>query len=70
MDSSHISAAAITALLATVLVWVSTWPIAPLDIATASALAGLLVAATGAAVKLYQAYYPPKPSANIRNIVP
>jgi hypothetical protein len=59
MDSSHISAAAITAMLAIILVWATTWPLAALDLPTASALAGLLVAAAGGAVKLYQSYRPP-----------
>jgi len=47
----------------------SNWPLQPFDLPTASAFAGLLVAAGGAAVKLYQSYYPPKPSAQIRNIM-
>lgn len=54
MDSSHVATGAITALIATVLVYASHWPLQPLDIATASAIAGLLVAAGGAVVKLYQ----------------
>jgi hypothetical protein len=54
MDSSHIATATITALLATVLVYLSHWPLQPLDLPTASALAGLLVAAGGGAVKFYK----------------
>jgi len=44
----------ITALLATVLVYLSHWPLQPLDLPTASAFAGLLVAAGGGLVKLYK----------------
>jgi hypothetical protein len=47
MDSSHIATGTITALLATVLVYLSHWPLQPLDLPTASAFAGLLVAASG-----------------------
>ena len=54
MDSSHIAAGTITALLATVLVYLSHWPLQPLDLPTASAFAGLLVAAGGGAVKFYK----------------
>jgi hypothetical protein len=54
MDSSHIATGTITALLATVLVYLSHWPLQPLDLPTASAFAGLLVAAGGGAVKLYK----------------
>jgi hypothetical protein len=54
MDSTHVATGAITALLATVLMYFSKWPLVPLDVATASAIAGLLVAAGGAAVKLYK----------------
>ena len=54
MDSSHIATGTITALLATVLVYLSHWPLQPLDLPTASALAGLLVAACGGAVKFYK----------------
>jgi altronate dehydratase len=53
MDSSHIATGTITALLATVLVYLSHWPLQPLDLPTAAAFAGLLVAAGGAAVKFY-----------------
>jgi hypothetical protein len=59
MNASHVSVAGITAMLAIVLVWGTTLPIRALDLPTASALAGLLVAATGGAVKLYQSYRPP-----------
>ena len=51
MDSSHVATGAITALLATTLLYLSHWPLQPLDLTTASAFAGLLVAAGGAAVK-------------------
>jgi hypothetical protein len=54
MDSSHIATAAITALLAIVLVYLSHWPLQPLDLPTASAFAGLLVAAGGGAVKFHK----------------
>jgi hypothetical protein len=54
MDASHVATGAITALLATVLMYVSKWPLGPLDLATASAIAGLLVAAGGALVKFYK----------------
>jgi len=54
MDSSHIATGTITALLATVLVYLSRWPLQPLDLPTAAAFAGLLVAAGGAAVKFYK----------------
>jgi hypothetical protein len=54
MDSSHVATGAVTALLATVLVYLSHWPLQPFDLPTASAFAGLLVAAGGAAVKFYK----------------
>jgi hypothetical protein len=54
MDSSHIATGTITALLATALVYLTDWPLQPLDLPTASAFAGLLVAAGGAAVKFYK----------------
>jgi hypothetical protein len=54
MDASHIATGTITALLATVLVYLSHWPLQPLDLPTASAFAGLLVAAGGGAVKFYK----------------
>ena len=54
MDSSHIATGTITALLATVLVYLSHWPLQPLDLPTAAAFAGLLVAVGGAAVKFYK----------------
>jgi uncharacterized membrane protein YccC len=59
MNSSHIATATITALLATVIVYLSNWPWQPLDLPTASAFAGLIVAGAGAAVKMYQSYHPP-----------
>jgi NhaP-type Na+/H+ or K+/H+ antiporter len=59
MDSSHIAASTITALLATVIVYLSNWPWQPLDLPTASAFAGLIVAGAGAAVKIYKSYRPP-----------
>lgn len=63
MDSSHIATGTITALIATVLVYLSHYPWQPLDLPTASACAGLLVAAGGAAVKLYRSYRPlPRPT--------
>jgi hypothetical protein len=54
MDSSHVANGAITALLATALSYFSKWPLQPLDIQTASALVGLLVALGGALVKYYK----------------
>jgi hypothetical protein len=54
MDSSHIATGTITALLATALVYLSHWPLQPLDVPTASAFAGLLVAVGGGAVKFYK----------------
>ena len=54
MDASHVATGAITALVATALVYLSHWPLQPLDLPTASAFAGLLVAAGGAAVKFYK----------------
>jgi len=54
MDASHIATGTITALLATALVYFSHWPPQPLDLPTASAFAGLLTAAGGAAVKFYK----------------
>ncbi len=54
MNASHVATGTITALLATVLVYLSHWPLQPLDLPTASAFAGLLVAAGGAAVKFYK----------------
>jgi hypothetical protein len=54
MNASHVATGTITALLATVLVYLSHWPLEPLDLPTASAFAGLLVAGGGALVKLYK----------------
>jgi hypothetical protein len=54
MNASHVATGTITALLATVLVYLSHWPLQPLDLPTASAFAGLLIAGGGALVKLYQ----------------
>ena len=54
MDSSHVATATITALLATALVYLSKWPLEALDLPTASAFAGLLVAAGGGVVKFYK----------------
>ena len=54
MDASHVATGTITALLATVLVYLSHWPLQPFDLPTASAFAGLLVAAVGALVKFYK----------------
>lgn len=69
MDSSHVATGAITALIATVLVYLSHYPWQPLDLPTASAFAGLLVAAGGAVVKLYQSYRPlPQPTIVTRSL--
>jgi hypothetical protein len=65
MNSTHIATGAITSLLATVLVYLTHWPLQPLDVPTASAFAGLAVAAAGAAVKLYQTMRPPRPMARV-----
>lgn len=54
MDSSHVVTGTITALLATALLYLPHRPLQPLDLTTASTLAGLLVAAGGAAVKFYK----------------
>src|SRR3954464_14204475 len=54
MDASHVATGTITALLATALVYLSKWPLEQLDLATASAFAGLLVAGGGGLVKLYK----------------
>lgn len=54
MDASHVATGTITALLATALVYLTNWPLQPLDLPTASAFAGLLIAAGGAAVKFYK----------------
>jgi hypothetical protein len=54
MNASHVATGGITALLATVLVYLSHWPVQPLDLSTASAFAGLLVAAGAGLVKLYK----------------
>ena len=65
MNSSHIATGAITSLIATVLVYLSHWPLEALDMATASAIAGLIVAAVGGAVKFYQTMKPARPIARI-----
>ena len=54
MDSSHVATGTITALLATALLYLSKWPLQPLDLPTASAFAGLLVAVGGGLVKYYK----------------
>jgi hypothetical protein len=54
MDASHIATGTITALIATALVYITHWPLQPLDVQTASAFAGLLVAAGGGAAKFYK----------------
>ena len=70
MDSSHVATGTITALLATVLVYLSHWPLQPLDLPTASAFAGLLVAAGGGAVKFYKSRIAPaaEPLASVVSI--
>src|SRR5205814_8819973 len=52
--ASHVATGTITALIATALIYLTHWPLQPLDLTTASAFAGLLVAAGGAAVKFYK----------------
>ena len=72
MDSSHVATGAITALLATTLLYLSHWPLQPLDLTTASAFAGLLVAAGGAAVKFNKSRTTPAvaPLAPVVSIAP
>ena len=72
MDSSHIATGTITALLATALIYLSHWPLQPLDLPTASAFAGLLIAAGGAAVKFYKSRTAPvaEPLAPVVSITP
>ena len=65
MNASHVATGTITALLATVLVWATKWPLTPLDLPTASAVAGLTVAIAGGLVKLYQMYRPPRAPAQV-----
>lgn len=65
MNSSHIATGTITALLATVLVYLTHWPLQALDLPTASAFAGLIVAGVGGAVKFYQSMRPARPMARI-----
>jgi hypothetical protein len=69
MDSSHIATGTITALLATALVYLSSWPLQPLDLPTASAFAGLLIAGGGAAVKFYKSRVEP-PVAPAASVIP
>jgi hypothetical protein len=69
MDSSHVATGTITALLATALVYLSHWPLQPLDLPNASAFAGLLVAAGGAAVKFYKSRTTPA-AAPLAPVVP
>ena len=72
MDSSHIATGAITALLATALVYLSKWPLQALDPPTASAFAGLLVAFGGALVKYYKSRtaVPAPPVASVVPLAP
>jgi hypothetical protein len=72
MDASHVATGTITALLATALVYLSQWPLQALDLPTASAFAGLLVAAGGAAVKFYKSRTRPvvAPLAPVVSIAP
>jgi len=72
MDSSHIATGTITALLATALVYLTHWPLQPLDLPTAAAFAGLLVAVGGAAVKFYKSRTAPivEPLAPVVSITP
>jgi hypothetical protein len=59
-------------LLATALVYLSYWPLQPLELPTGSAFAGLLVAAGGAAVKFYKSRTTPvtAPAAPVVPIAP
>jgi hypothetical protein len=72
MDASHVATGAITALLATALVYLSNWPLQPLDLPTASAFAGLLVAGGGAVVKYYKSRTAPfvTPAGSVVPITP
>jgi len=72
MNASHVATGTITALLATALVYLTHWPLQPLDLPTASAFAGLLVAAGGAAVKFYQSRTTPaaEPLGPVVSIIP
>ena len=65
MNASHIATGTITSLLATVLVYLSHWPLQPLDLPTASAFAGLIVAGAGGLVKFYQTMRPARPVARV-----
>jgi hypothetical protein len=69
MDASHVATGAITALLATALVYLSHWPLQALDLPTASAFAGLLVVTGGAAVKFYKSRTASLP-ARVASVVP
>jgi hypothetical protein len=51
MDASHIATGTITALMATALVYLTRWPLQPLDLQNGICFCRLLVAAGGAAVK-------------------
>lgn len=70
MDASHVATGTITALLATALVYLTKWPLQPFDVQTASAFAGLLVAAGGAAVKYYQSRAARTAAAPTASVVP
>jgi hypothetical protein len=72
MDASRVATGTITALLATLLIYLSHWPLQPLDLPTASAFAGLLVAVGGAAVKFYKSMTVPvaAPLAPVVSIAP
>jgi hypothetical protein len=60
MDASHVASGTITALLATVLVYLTHLPLKPLEMPEALAFAGLAVAAAGGVVKLVQMARRPK----------
>lgn len=48
MNASHVVAAsALTADMTPILMWISHWPLQPLDVATAGAIAGLIAAVIG-----------------------
>jgi hypothetical protein len=51
-----------TALLAGVLVWITNWPLKPLDASTAADLAGLIVAALAGLVAFVKSRWPGKPA--------
>lgn len=65
MNSSHVAVSGgVTAMVADVLLYISHWPLMPLDAATATSLAGLMVAAAAGLTHLYQTRYGSKSNGN------